>query len=899
MATITGTDASDFLVGTDDGDLVNGGLGNDTIRGLGGNDTLNGAEGNDDLDGGDGNDYLIGGAGNDTLQGGMNADTLEGGDGNDVLRGGKGFDSIDGGDGNDTIYSGLGQDTLTGGAGADVFVLRGDDPNFPGALKAPTITDFVAGTDTIAIQGATADEITTALTAQTTVDGGVSFEINGATVVVKGTGLTSLTASNVTTEDGIPENNPGQSFTLTTGTDTPAATSGNDTITAGALAPDGTTAATTLNALDVIDGGAGTDTLILDTTGNQNQSVLGTITNVENLTFVGTGAAIADVAAATFSGTIKYQQTADTAVAVTGVTGQTIAIDRVADATTVTAGYAATQASATLTAAAPVGDATFSISGTGLKTANLTVDKTATGKSVTVADTGNTTTAVNITASGASTVVANSTALATVSVGGAGLVSLTLGTAAATSVDASASTGGLNLATAMATGATFTGGAGKDTVTIGASTVASTMGAGDDTVNLSVAALGSGGSVDGGDGSDTISLSAANAATASATTTFAASISNFEKFGVGLAGAATTINADNIDGITHIVSAGTSNTFTLTVNNLAANSTFEQTAALGTTAGATLNLKDATGTSDVLNLKFSATDGFTNGTAITAAGVETLNIVTDDTDTTAPTTVFTIPITATSVKSVTVSGDVGIDLTGLTATTLTSLDASGVTATGAAGAVTITTGALAAAATLTGGAGNDTINASAATKAVTLTGGAGGDTLTGSSTVASTINGGDGNDILTGGAGADTINGGAGNDQITSGAGLDIVDVGTGTDTFIVTANSNGNIYATISGMGSGDKVDFLAGGAAATFTTAAITLASTAAFADFLQASAAGGADRVVWFQFGGDTYLVQDVTAGATFTNGADQVVKLSGLIDLSTATIDGAGTNVLTLG
>lgn len=676
-----------------------------------------------------------------------------------------------------------------------------------------------------------------------------------------------------------PAAGTGKTYQLTTFTDNFTGTAGNDTINGVALAADGTTAATTLNPLDVINGGNGVDTLVLDTTGNQNQTITGTITNVENLTFVGSGAAIAAVDASVFSGAIKFQQTADTTLSVNNVKGQTLTLDRVADATTLTAAYDASQASAAIVAAGVAGDATFSISGTGLKSASLTIDKTATGKSVTVADTGNTTTGVTIAASGASTVVANSTALETVTVTGAGAVSLTLGTAASKSVNAAGSTGGLNLATAMATGATFTGGAGKDTATIGATTVASVMGAGDDKVNLSVAALGTGGSIDGGDGSDTISLSAANAVTASADTKLAAAISNFEKFGIGATGAASVVNADNIDGITHIISAGTVGANTLTVNNLAANSTFEMTALAA--AGVTLNLKNDTGTSDVVNLNFSATDGFTSTAAIIVANVEALNITTDDTDTTAPTTVFTAPITAAAVKTVVVKGDVGIDLTGLNATTITSLDASGVTATGAAGAVTFVSGNLGADATIKGGAGNDVLNLGAVTgKSVTVDGGAG-------------------NDTITTGAKNDTITGGAGNDTINSGKGLDIIDVGAGDDTFVVTSNDNGNIYASLTGMGKGDKIDFVAGGGAATFTTAKITLADTAAFADYLQAAAAGGADRVVWFQWSGNTYLVQDVTAGATFTNGADQVVKLVGLVDLSTATIDGAATNILTLG
>ena len=42
-------------------------------------------------------------------------------------------------------------------------------------------------------------------------------------------------------------------------------------------------------------------------------------------------------------------------------------------------------------------------------------------------------------------------------------------------------------------------------------------------------------------------------------------------------------------------------------------------------------------------------------------------------------------------------------------------------------------------------------------------------------------------------------------------------------------------------------------------------------------------------WFQFGGDTYVVTDVSTATSFVNGTDMVVKLTGLVDLSTATFD----------
>jgi Ca2+-binding RTX toxin-like protein len=131
------------------------------------------------------------------VNGGNQGDTILGGDGGDELRGGKGLDSIIGGAGDDTIYSGLGRDTLTGGDGADIFVLRGFDPVFQNALLAPTVTDFQAGIDKIAMQGVSDAEIATALAGQAQVSGGVQFTIAGATVTVQG--VSSLAASDIGT----------------------------------------------------------------------------------------------------------------------------------------------------------------------------------------------------------------------------------------------------------------------------------------------------------------------------------------------------------------------------------------------------------------------------------------------------------------------------------------------------------------------------------------------------------------------------------------------------------------------------------------------------------------------------------------------------------------------------
>ena len=177
-------------VGTDGVESITGGAGNDTILAGNGNDTIFAGDGFDRID-------LRLTTGNNIANGGNQGDTIFGGAGNDELRGGKGLDVIDGGAGDDTIYSGLGADTLTGGSGADVFVLRGHDTRFPNANLQPTVTDFEAGSDRIALQGVTEVEIAAALADQTTVSGGVQFTIAGATITVQG--VSSLSTSDVST----------------------------------------------------------------------------------------------------------------------------------------------------------------------------------------------------------------------------------------------------------------------------------------------------------------------------------------------------------------------------------------------------------------------------------------------------------------------------------------------------------------------------------------------------------------------------------------------------------------------------------------------------------------------------------------------------------------------------
>ena len=511
-------------------------------------------------------------------------------------------------------------------------------------------------------------------------------------------------------------------------------------------------------------------------------------------------------------------------------------------------------------------------------------------------------TTVNVATSGATTTLADfqATGATAVNISGSNNVTFTAQGFAATAAITSTSTANVSLGTALATGQLYTGGAGADTITVSAAgTKAITTADGDDVVTYS-GVLGTGGSIDAGAGSDTAKMTTALAVAATASAAFAATVSNFEVLQLSnTTGGAVTINFTNADGMNSLTTTGV-DTGALTITNVAAGFTLTQTAA--NTAAQSVSMLVDTGTSDVVNLVFKGTNGYTNGAnATTIANIETLNITTDDTDTTAATTPFTSIITATAVKTVTIAGDAGLDATGLTGTALTSFDASGVTATGAGGAVTITTGALAAAATLTGGAGTNTINAAAATKAVTITGGAGTDTLTGGAG-GDTIVGGNGTNTLVGGAGIDTITGGTGVDTITGGTGADTLTGGTGADVFIYSTvgDSTRTNLDTITDLAVGTGGDSITlvdtgteVGVAGGVLTAAMTDVSLAGtFLEALDIASAGAGNTnaiVTWFQYAGNTYLVEDRGLGATNDPATDVVIKITGIVDLL------AGTNL----
>jgi S-layer protein len=668
--------------------------------------------------------------------------------------------------------------------------------------------------------------------------------------------------------------------------------------------------------------------------------------NVADLTPAATGAT---AAAATITAGVAG------VAAVTGVTGVAtggVTITDVNAASLTAAGTitsvslnnfgAATANSGALTSVTLAGTGTSFTQTNGALTTATALNQTLTlnGASVGTVALGAVPTTLNIVSGGGAAVTTTLTAASAtaVNISGSSLF-LAADTFASTAVITSTSTGGVTLAQALTANQQFVGTASSGADNIGVTTAftkAITTGEGNDTVTYGGAA-GTGGSIDAGAGTaDTIIMTAADAVTATASTTFAGKVSNFEVLQLSAAtGAAAAINMANADGINSLTIAGAT-VGALTVTNAAANFTFTQNALTSFASSIAL----ATNTvADNVNLVFSAANGFTNSAAYTIAGVETLTITTADTDGVANTAAYVAPITAANVITVTVAGAVGIDLTGLTATTLTSLNASGLTGTGTAGGLVWTSGVTTAAATITGSAaGTNIVNLSAATVADTYIGGTGNDMVSIGNALANTITLGNGtnvvngaatgNNTVTGGTGADTFvtatvgnnivnfgdganaftattgnntyTGGTGVDTVTVGGGVNTITSGTGADVITFTAVvANGNAYSTITDAHATLAIVSTDAGQVSgttTFNATQITLASTAAFADYLNAASAadGSTNSVVsWFQYLGNTYIVEDNAALTTFSNGVDSAIALTGLQNLSNDTFAAVAT------
>lgn len=711
--------------------------------------------------------------------------------------------------------------------------------------------------------------------------------------------------------------------------DTLVGTAGNDTFNASVTAT-----SAVLGGLDSVDGGAGTDTLnIADTATAANADFAlptgMTIKNIEVLNVTTNGAigkggatdfnvstmsgltTFAGVAAGTGSGTgsqVKAAGTTDVSLTVAGTAtstvngGKTVAITGggVATVNDAAGQTGTTLTSVSLTNVGTLGGVTSVLTGNGISsvtlagiaaTANtITVTNATVGHALTInaAGTGYTTTAatsaaataVNDTAATSLTIntsaksavnASGSTAVKSVTLTGAGALNLTAMGATTTSIDGSAATGALTLNTLNAAAVAVKTGSGNDTMTLSATTKATVdSGAGNDTVTLG-AILAAGSSVnlgagndkllgvqkpalstatlvtviDGGDGTDTVSAGLINNGNA-------AQFINFEI--IGLEGA-TTLDLTLMTGSTitglELISGGGTYTGATLAQSLAVN-----TNAAGATS---IAFSGATGAADSYAINFGATSTGTaaNPTSIdagtlTLAGVEIFNVASGATS---GVSANKLALTAAQAQQINITGDQELNLTFA----------------GTNGTIVNTVGGVSS---IDGSAatGKLAINVASVTKAtagLTVKGGTAADTLT-TSTFSTSLTGNGGNDNFVVAA---TI---AGTDDAATAAITTITDFTKGdTITFV---NASGTTTFTTT------KVDV----AAAVSLDAAVNLATAT--------NVAADAAAVKWFQYGGNTFVVQDLSSATELATG-DVIVKLTGLLDLSTASVTtGAGADVL---
>jgi Ca2+-binding RTX toxin-like protein len=621
---------------------------------------------------------------------------------------------------------------------------------------------------------------------------------------------------------------------------------GADTITIGnALA---TSSATVV--ADIIDGGAGEDTLVA-TSALMNGMAAANTTGVSNLEAL----QVSDALAASMT-TANVQTGIDTVKLAAGANAGTIVFEAGSNDVTIGAANAglltltdtgtATDDSVTISNSATTAVDMFNgnaLTVTGLETLNIV--STAVGSTsldlgiiTMTADTGGTST-VNF--SGSDIVTTTGTITADV-INASGLTAADTGStftmsAAATTVTTITGSEGADTLRGDASSTihggggndTIVGGSGNDTLNGDAGDDSITTGAGNDTVAggdgndtiVFAGSLATSDVIDGGDGTaDNVQITNASLTTlsgygVSAANALNTAITNVERFEITDAfNSGTAFDIGRLDATSYLKITGITGDESLT--GFASGATLEDSAAdNATTDILTLGVTGAaTGSSDVLNVVLSASANTDYGvTAI--ADVETINI--DSTEGTASATVRagTIGLTITQQASPNNNAQT-VNFTGTESLTVDTAIAAG----------TISAAGMTVAAVTDAGLTMSTAH----TAAQTITGSGKVDTLYGS-TKADTINAGAGADTIYGGTGGDIIDGGDGLDTYRDDGALTAAAVegtGTGTSTGVVVnlssaAITNSTVLATTSQDLSGSLTSVEAGKVAYVFNGSAV----------------------------------------------------------------------------
>ncbi|SDT84691.1 beta strand repeat-containing protein [Desulfobacula phenolica] len=302
------------------------------------------------------------------------------------------------------------------------------------------------------------------------------------------------------------------------------------------------------------------------------------------------------------------------------------------------------------------------------------------------------------------------------------------------------------------------------------------------------------------------------------------------------------------------------NATTLTFDNMLDDGTIEMNAAAAAGTKFTVNMKDAPGDEDTLNV---ITSGDIDVGTLEVDDVETINITTTEN---AALDMQTLVVDGDSVETIDIGGEGAINLLdrthdATTATFLASLDGSE--------ASTVTSTAI----TMIDGSDMDgSLFAATSVEDQTIKGGTADDFIIAD----------DARAIIEGGEGDDTI-------VVTTNASAAVIDGGAGDDTFNITGAALGlEAFATFNNVNSGDT--FVLDSASFSASQVNMTLDDPTT-SDWLNAAfAQTDADESIWFQHSGNTYIVTNDADGTNaFDAGSDVVVKLTGIVELSEASFN----------
>ena len=731
--------------------------------------------------------------------------------------------------------------------------------------------------------------------------------------------------------------NPGETFTLTTGVDNLVGTAGDDVFSAVTDAA----GESVLGAFDSIDGGAGNDTLnITDTAAAGNFSFPAdfSMKSVENVTIATTGAIDIDLsdnadvvsikgdARGTANSTVTASGNTDVALTVAGAAtatvngGKAVSVTAGTGATSVTGdsltsvtikgggaatidntaadtmhtsakgttltsvvldgvegnsaikgegltdvtvkGASSASRAVTITNAKEDHSLTVHVDGTGYtadgteaqttfadaKATSMTVEASGEKSSLSLSGSN---ALENLTITGDAALKLKADALAALKAinGSAANGALTLGALNKATVDVQTGSGNDSFTIKATDKVTVDAGAGNDVVTLGAAIAAGSsidLGAGDDTLlsaSGSVAASTKDATtvIDGGDGFDSVSASLINAGNA-------AQFHNFEA--LDLTAAVTSFDFDLLTNSAIEALTLSGNNSTATINNVAAGVDLRVSG--NNTAMTTINVKDAaSGDADAFSVTLNETADAAATAKLTINGIENLTVE----STGAGDGQNTLQVTDGALQTLTITGSQDLALTFV-----------GINGTNGAdgGAVNLIDGSAAT--------GDLTINTA---------------NVTADDKLGLTVKTGSGDDTITL-AGKATVDAGAGDDTITSSAKGGTFAGGDGKDTFDVRLAKGSDNMVTITDFVAGtDKLTFVNQGDE-TFAKANVSSAQSLEAA--LNAAAAGNGSvngALSWFQYGGNTYIVQDLSSQSDFQSG-DIVVKLVGEHDLSGMTV-----------